>query len=292
MKVKKSFEAYFRKLVPDYDSFIEALTSPLKKTIRCNTIKIQSRELKRRLESKGFVLKEIEWYKDGFVVERKAETLGNTLEHFLGYFYVQEKASMLPPLLLDPKPGDRVLDIAASPGSKTSQMAQLMKNRGTIVANDFRHDRINLLKINLQRLGVMNTIVTQHRGESLGKMNLEFDKVLVDAPCTSVGAIRKDFKIMNTWNIKNVKTMARLQKRILEAAINLTKIGGTIVYSTCTLTKEENEDVVSQFLDRVKLVKPKFEFGHRGIGLDKVMRLYPQDIDSEGFFIAKMVRIK
>ena len=290
MKVKESFEKYFKDIVPDYDLFVKKLFQPMNRTIRCNTLKINRNSFEEKMKNGGFSLKRFSWYKEGYEVLEKKVVLGNTLEHFLGYFYVQEKASMLPPIVLSPTEGENVLDIAASPGSKTSQMAQMMNNKGVILANDFRDDRMKILQINLQRLGVMNTVLLKSKGENFWKRGYTFDKVLVDAPCTSVGAIRKDPKIMETWNLTNIKTMSNLQKKILGSAVRSTKKGGTLVYSTCTLTREENEDVVESVLDKVKIVPTGLKFGSRGIDMKHVKRIYPQDIDSEGFFVAKMVK--
>lgn len=303
-KLKESFKEKYRKILGDEaDSFFEWCYKRLTKSIRVNTLKIGRRKLESRLIEKDFKLKEIPWCKEGFWVLNKWN-LGNTLEFFLGYYYVQEAASMIPPLILEPKPGDFVLDLTASPGSKTTQMAAMMKNEGVIVANDLTRNRLNPLMSNLRRFGVINSIVTKCDGRKL-RIDGKFDKVLLDAPCTATGAIRKNWEIIKMWNPHQAKRLSKLQKGLAENAYLHLKEGGTLVYSTCTLESEENEGVVDHLLKnhsdlelkkiRLRGLKmreglKKWEKHEFDPSVKKCARIYPQDNDTEGFFIAKLVK--
>lgn len=208
---------------------------------------------------------------------------------------------MIPPIVLRPVRGDRVLDIAAAPGSKTSQIAQIMRNEGIIVANDITADRLAALGINLQRCGVLNAVVTQVPGERI--RGLEFDKILVDAPCSGTGTIRKSVKTIMSWNPEMIKRMSALQKKLLINSYGLLKSGGVLVYSTCSTEPDENEAVVSYLLENTDAVLETVELPIRhspGITefegavyrkeVKHCLRLWPQDNDTEGFFVAKVVK--
>ena len=302
----KFLEKYGKLLGDELEEFLSISSKPLKKSIRINTLKVSTGYLVERLKSKGWKLKRIPWYKDGFWVENEVFELGNTLEHQLGYFYVQEAASMIPPVVLSPEPGEVVLDLCASPGSKTTQMAQMMRNKGVIVANDVK-DRTTPLVANLQRCGVTNAIVTNMDGRTYGtKCKLEFDKVLIDAPCSSTGAIRKNPEVVRMWNPKMVSGLSRLQKSLIVSGFDCLKEGGVLVYSTCTLEPEENEEVVNYLLrerSNAKIEKVKVEgLKHRkglvewegkefDTSISKCLRIYPHDNDTEGFFVCKVRKI-
>jgi len=230
--------------------------------------------------------------------------LGNSVEHLLGYFYVQELSSMLPLLVLKPSPGEFVLDLCASPGSKTTQMAAMMENKGTVIANDIKLDRIKILSANLERCGVMNVVVTRNDGvglcNRLGKKGFKFDKILLDVPCSGEGTLRSSPKTFMMWNFKVVKKLSREQKKLFAYALRALKKGGEIVYSTCTHAPEENEAVVDFAVRNfpVEVIKIELPLRCRPGVLEwyderfsnevcKSCRIYPQDNDSEGFFIAK-----
>src|SRR3990167_11054259 len=182
--------------------------------------------------------------------------------HLMGAFYVQEAASMLPVALLDPKPGERILDMSAAPGSKTTQIAAKMQGRGVLIANDIQEKRLWTLKSALHRSGVTNVIVTKKGGQWFGKhMTERFNRVLCDVPCTAQGTVRKDSDALNYFGQENIEKMARLQGQLLEAAIHAAKVGGRIVYSTCTLTPEENEgtvlSVLEKYHDQLEILDPR-----------------------------------
>ena len=292
----------------DWEEFKEISLSYLRRSIRVNTLKISIEDLKKNLE-KNWKLTQVPWCKEGFWIDHKGvgdeyrRDVGNLIEHSLGYFYTQEAASMIPPLVLEPKENDIVLDIAAAPGSKTTQIAQYMNNKGILVANDYTILRMKPLSLNLQRCGITNCILTLMLGQWFKKSNIEFDRILVDAPCSGTGTIRKSLKTLRIWNPNMVKRLAITQKQLLETAFKILKPGGTLVYSTCSLEPEENEGVVdflinkydSVKLEEIKLKdlkksKPILEFEKNKYDEDikKCLRIWPQDNDTEGFFVAKI----
>jgi len=305
IELKPKFEEKYKKILgKEYKAFINCSFTYLTKCIRTNTLKITVEELKTKL-AKNWILTPIPWSKESFKIKPKKGKnydIGNLKEHSLGYFYVQESASMLPAIILDPKPGDKILDMCAAPGSKTTQMAQYMKNKGILIANDLQGSRLKALGINLQRMGVKNTIETQASGTRF--RTKQFDKILVDAPCSGTGTIRKSFKVLEMWSPNLVKQIAKQQYSLLKAGFQALKKEGTLVYSTCTLEPEENEAVVSRLLNEfpeakiqpiklnIKRTKPILEFENLEIRkeLENTLRINPQDNDSEGFFICKITK--
>src|SRR3989338_2264628 len=249
--VKPEFEQRYRQLLgSSYDDFLNYSLSYLNKSIRANTLKIAVAELKERLQQQGFNLFHVPWCKEGFWVKGERTDFGNLVEHTLGYFYIQEAASMIPAVVLNPQPGEIVLDMCASPGSKTTQMAAMMENKGIIVANDISGDRMKPLGINLQRMGILNVVENLGRGRRLQRLKMEFDRILVDAPCSGTGAIRKSPETLKIWNPLMVRRLARQQKTLIDTAFSLLKPGGTLVYSTCSVEPEENEGIVSHLLQK------------------------------------------
>jgi NOL1/NOP2/sun family putative RNA methylase len=235
--------------------------------------------------------------------------LGRALEHLLGYYYIQEIASMLPALVLNPKENERVLDLCASPGSKTTQIAARMENLGLLFANEVKIGRIKILASNTERCGVMNIIITKRDGIALCKRfkeeNFLFDKILLDAPCSGEGTIRSTPKTLEMWNIKTIENLSKLQKSMIASAIEILKPNGELVYSTCTHAPEENEEVIDFALKNlnVKIEKINLPIKTRA-GITKwkeksyspdvklSCRIYPQDADTEGFFISKIRKLK
>jgi len=304
ISIKPGFEERYRGLLGDgYESFIDYSLRFLRKSIRVNTLKVEVTGLKKRLES-DWGLDQIPWCKQGFWIEHAEgrRDVGNTIEHALGYFYVQESASMIPPVVLDPKPGEVVLDMCSAPGSKATQIGQYMQNGGILVCNDVTTKRIAPLSINLQRCGVMNSVVTIHPGTRFKSSAIKFDRVLVDAPCSGTGTIRKSLKTLQIWNPKMVKRLSGTQKKLISAGFECLKPGGTMVYSTCTLEPEENEGVVDYLLSNyddaeIKPIKLKIRrsapvLDYRGNSynpeIEKCLRIWPQDNDTEGFFVARI----
>ena len=286
----------------DWEEFKKYSLSFLRRSIRINTLLGTVKEVKKSIEAKGWKLTPIPWCKEGFWIEHdERRDVGNLLEYHIGKIYVQEAASMIPPLVLKPKPGDLVLDMCASPGSKTTQMAAMMNNEGLIVANDYKGDRLQSLGINLQRSVTTNCLITLMRGQ--GIKDLQFDKILLDAPCSGTGTIRKSLKTISIWNAGMITKLAKEQKDLIEAAFQNLKPGGEMVYSTCSLEPEENEGVVSHLLEKyedaeivpvklpgLKLSPPVMEFKKEKYhpSVKHAIRIWPQNNDTEGFFIAKI----
>jgi tRNA (cytosine49-C5)-methyltransferase len=207
---------------------------------------------------------------------------------------------MIPPLVLDPEPGELILDMCAAPGSKTTQIAAMMKNQGLLVANDYKGMRVAPLGLNVQRMGGTNVIITLMEGRYF--KNFMFDRILVDAPCSGTGTIRKSFKTLRIWNPIMIKRLAGTQRQLIESAFEILKPGGTLVYSTCTMEPEEDEGIIdylvgkypNAYLEEISLnirrSDPILEF--EGIRynpeIKKCLRIWPQDNDTEGFFVAKI----
>jgi len=299
IEFKPKFIERYSKLT-DWDTYKKFSLSFLRKSIRINTLKKPIKDVIGRLE-KDWNFEPIPWCKEGFWIEHKRGRLdvGNTVEHTLGYYYVQEAASMIPPLVLDPQPGERVLDMAAAPGSKASQMAQMMKNEGVLIANDVAGIRLASLGINLQRCGVLNAITTQMMGEQM--KDAEYDKILLDAPCSGSGTIRKSLKTIRMWNPEMIKRIASMQRKLILVAYKLLAPGGTLVYSTCSTEPEEDEAIVSFLLDNTDAqavpielnlkhgpAVTEFEGATYRKEVKHCLRLWPQDNDTEGFFVAKI----
>ena len=344
MKDRKLYSQYLKEKFPPKEDFVRRMgvllgEAEAKKffeisytktpsSIRCNTLKIDVEELKSRLENYGWKLRRpFAKFPEVMIIDSKLEPgeLGRTKEHLLGYYYVQEISSMLPMLVLRPEAGDFVLDLGASPGSKTTQAAAMMGNEGTIIANEISLGRIGILNSNLERCGVMNAIVTRKEGVSLcerflKKTQFRFDKILVDAPCSGEGTLRKSPKTFQMWNINMIKKIAGMQRRLAEAALRILKVGGTMIYSTCTLAPEEDEMIVDYLIRNFdieveKIGHPigvplgvglskstsdgvKFRSGvceWEGVSMDKsignCLRLYPQDNNTDGFFVAKIRKV-
>ncbi|MFX1354208.1 MAG: hypothetical protein ACFFGP_09630, partial [Promethearchaeota archaeon] len=171
---------------------LEANEKPLNPTIRSNTLKITPEKLKEKLVKKDFNLKTIEWVPYGFEVLEAKLNIGSTHEYLQGYYYLQNKASMLPPLVLDPKPNETVIDMCAAPGSKSTHLAQIMNNQGTLILIEKNIKRIASLEMNLRRMGVTNSIILNRDAINLQEFNIKADKILLDAPCTGEGLVRED----------------------------------------------------------------------------------------------------
>ncbi|MBW2999591.1 RsmB/NOP family class I SAM-dependent RNA methyltransferase, partial [Candidatus Woesearchaeota archaeon] len=214
--------------------------------------------------------------------------------------------SMIPPVVLGPKPGEIVLDMCAAPGSKTTQIAQYMKNEGVLIANDITAKRLGSLGVNTQRCGLSNFVITMMQGRFFKKAGIEFDKILVDAPCSGTGTIRKSLKTIGMWNPHMIKRLAATQKQLIKTAFEVLKPGGVMVYSTCSLEPEENEAIIDHLLenfDNAKLEQIKLDIKKSPAVLEfegksfnpevkKCLRIWPQDNDTEGFFIAKIEKGK
>jgi NOL1/NOP2/sun family putative RNA methylase len=299
----QEFIERYSQFIPDFDAFLDAMQRPLKRTFRVNTIKT-TRE--KALELMADLRPEpLPWFDLGFSLA-DGEGLGKRIEHFIGLIYVQEAASMAPPLVLRPQPGERVMDIAAAPGSKTTEMSAMMQNSGLIISNDPSPTRVRGLIGNVDRAGCLNVVVCRMDGASLGRCVAgRCDRVLVDAPCSSEGTIRKSAQALDRWSVAAIERFPAIQRRLIVAGYHALKPGGVMVYSTCTVAPEENESVVTYLLERqpeaevsaVELSGLAMRPGLREWGkeaypdvVSRCRRILPQDNDTEPFFLALIRR--
>jgi NOL1/NOP2/sun family putative RNA methylase len=271
-----------------------------RKSLRVNTLKISEPDLKKRLGKLGVKLEKIPFSKNGYYYTSKF-SLGAITEYLLGYLYLQEAAAQLPALVLDPKPGELILDCCAAPGGKTTQMAQLMGNKGVIVAIEKKKHRMTALKTNIERTGTNNVIAYLMDANRLKYWDLKFDKILLDAPCS--GNFITDKKWFNKRDLEGVKRSAEIQKSLIKSALSVLKKGGILVYSTCSLEPEENElnmDWMLKHFD-VEIEEIDLPIGSRGLSgvfgkrLNKSIancrRFWPSHTKTQGFFIARIRKL-
>jgi NOL1/NOP2/sun family putative RNA methylase len=272
-----------------------------KPTLRVNTLKITAKELIERLEKLGVKLERIPFTKNGYSIVQSKFSLGAITECLLGYYYLQEAAAQLPVEILDPKPTDVVLDACAAPGGKTTQLAAQMKNQGTIVAYELKPHRIPSLLMNLERCGIKNTTVFEGNAVMAGRLGIQFDKILLDAPCA--GNYMTEAGWFEKRTMEGIQTSCNIQRRLLYDCVNLLKTGGQLVYSTCSLEPEENEMNIDWAIKNlpVKLEKVNLSIGEPGLtnvfgkelnpDIAMCRRFWPHKTNTEGFFIAKLVKI-
>lgn len=290
--------------------YIEASELPRPVTIRTSTLKTRRKALAAALIARGIDVDVIGWSKVGLVVMRTASnaTLGATTEYLAGHYMIQGAASFLPVMALAPKEGEKILDMCAAPGGKTTHIAAIMRNSGMLVCNDLHRDRVKALVGNLHRMGITNATITCKDGRTFPKMMpLFFDRVLLDAPCSGAGVISKDPGVKTRKDLKDIQRCAHLQKELLLAAIDATHKfdgqSGYIVYSTCSILIDENESVIEYALQKrhVKLVPTGLDIGKPGFvnhrekrfspSMNLCKRLYPHTYNVDGFFVAKLKKL-
>ncbi len=271
-------------------------------TLRVNTVRASAEELSRFLRKQGVKHRRVPWYPPGFVLVELREREVETWDWYAqGRIYLQSLSSMVPALALAPCAGEKVLDIAAAPGSKTTQMAALMGNHGSILAVELDAIRAQRLAHNVALQGCRIVEVRTGRGEMIGRQMPEsFDRVLLDVPCSGEGRfIVGEPATSRSWSPRLIADRARLQRKLLASGFHALRRGGVLVYSTCTMNLEENEKIIQWALERFALETEKIPVAvpnqwsglARGLdpGVSKALRIFP-DSEKEGFFICRMRR--
>lgn len=282
------------------DQILQGMMNPRNTTIRVNTIKYNIQDLMRYFKEKNIKFERVLWYSDALIIKNATEKELQKLEIYeKGYIYLQSLSSMVPPLVLNPKKGEKVLDLTAAPGSKTTQMAALMENEGYILANELDKIRSERLQYNVKSQGAEIVEVINGRGEKIGNFYTEyFDKVLLDTPCSGEGRfwLGKPMTYKD-WSLKKVNQLVKIQKKLFESAYKATKRNGIMVYSTCTINKEENEYILDWATNNfdIKLlkinlnIKEAIKGDNTGLNssIDKAIKILPSK-NMEGFFVAKI----
>jgi NOL1/NOP2/sun family putative RNA methylase len=290
----------YEPLVDDPAAFRAACERPLPSVVRTNTLLVSPDRVREAFDESGVPYEPVDWHDGLFRLPEGSP--GRTWPHVHGWTHGQEEVSTLPGIALDAQPGDRVFDACAAPGSKTTQVAAAMDDTGTLVANDNNLGRLSALRHNAERLGVTNTIVTNQDARNFSTKPLAFDafdRALVDAPCSCEGTCRKNPDVVDEWTLDHVHGVAGIQKGILTRAVQATRPGGTVVYSTCTFAPEENEAVLDHVLaaEACELVSvdlpletvpgvTEWEDETYDPSVRRAHRIYPHHNDTGGFFCA------
>ncbi len=292
-------------LVTEYPAFIAA-SSPLA-AIRLNELKTDRQTFEQCLDRLKQKYQRIPFNRNGYILQDDNLPLSHTLYFFLGHFQYQSSSSQLPVILLNVQPGERVLDMTAAPGSKSTQLAAVMKNQGELILNDATRSRHQPLNVNMQRSGAINYYVINAWGERMGSIFPEyFDKILLDAPCSALGTIHSSPVVWDWWSVDKVMKLSRVQYQLLVSAIKALKVGGELVYSTCSITPEENELLIHRLLAEypLQIITPPEDLSRlfsRGWtkyadldlnpSLSKAIRIWPQQQGMEGFFMVKIRKL-
>jgi 16S rRNA (cytosine967-C5)-methyltransferase len=274
--------------------FLESASEPTPIYLRLNTLRASEEECLRKLEGEGLILEKELGLKCTYKVIRLQKPLPRIQSFREGLFFVQDKASCLAAEVADPKAGDTVLDICAAPGAKTTYMAQLMQNQGQIYSIDYSKRRINVWKRETKRMGVKNVVAIVADVQKPLPIKLLADHVVLDPPCTSTGAFGKTPAAKWRLTKRSVFNMAEVQWNMINTCAEMVKEGGYLIYSTCSVSLEENEMLIERFLKwhlDFSLVETVPRIGISGFrGQSLCQRLYPHLHHSNGFFIAKLLR--
>ena len=282
MNLPIEFEKKMKAFLGDeWDDFLYSYDNNRFQALRFNTLKVQSPEERMRILKTLKISsdKKVSWADEAYYFDENVRP-GKHPYHEMGLYYIQEPSAMSAAALLAPKPGMRVLDLCAAPGGKSTQLATYLGDSGLLVSNEINTQRSRILSQNIERMGIKNAIVTNEDSFVLAShFPGFFNAIQVDAPCSGEGMFRKLPEAIEQWSMENVAICAARQKEILDNAAVMLKPGGTIVYSTCTFSKEEHEDVIEYFLER-----------HPDFTLEEMERFWPHKVDGEGHFVAKLVR--
>lgn len=287
------------------DDILLGILSKRYTTLRVNTMKYNVQDLMKYFKEINIKFERVLWYNDALVIKNATEKEIQKLDIYeKGYIYLQSLSSMIPPLVLSPKENENVLDLTAAPGSKTTQMSAMMNNRGYILANELDKIRCERLKYNVESQGSNIIEVVNGRGERIGENYSEtFDKVLLDTPCSGEGRFTiNNVQSYRDWSLKKVKDLSKVQKKLFKSAYEALKPNGIMVYSTCTINKEENEYILDWALDNLDLkmldidlkIKDAMQAFNEDVNnksINKAIRILPSK-EMEGFFVAKLIKQK
>ena len=283
------------------DKILSGMSGDRNTTLRVNTLKSDIYEIMNILKENAIKFDWVSWFNDALVIKNASEKVLQKLDIYEeGKIYLQSLSSMVPPIVLNPVPNEKILDLTAAPGSKTTQIVAMMENKGYVLANELDALRCERLKFNVQKQGAEIVEINNGRGEVIGKKYEEyFDKILLDAPCSGEGRfLANDPKTYRSWSLKTVKELSKLQKKLLRSAYQAVKKNGEIVYSTCTLNKAENEDVLKWAIEELNIkildinlnIKNSVPISDENKEVQKAIRILPSK-ETEGFFIAKLKKI-
>ena len=278
----------------EVDNILIGMNQDRYTTLRVNTLKYDIHSLMNYFKEKNIKFERVPWYKDALIIKNAKEKDIQKLDIYeKGYIYLQSLSSMVPPIVLNPKPSESVLDVAAAPGSKTTQLAAIMDNKGKILANELDKIRFERLKYNIDSQGATMVETINKRGEVLGTIYEEqFDKVLLDTPCSGEGRfIATSAATYRNWSEKTVKDLVKLQKKLIQSAAKALKPRGELVYSTCTINKHENEEIIEYAINELglKLINIDLEIKDAIRIKEKAIKILPSKT-MEGLFIAKFVK--
>ena len=284
----------------EYPAFLQSYEKERYQALRVNPLKADRDVFEA---AAPFTLRPVAWEPNGFYYGKEAAP-GKHPYHAAGVYYIQEPSAMAPAAYLDAQPGEKILDLCAAPGGKSTQIAAAMRGEGLLISNEIHPARAKILSENIERMGIQNAMVTNESPQSLAKVfEAYFDRIMVDAPCSGEGMFRKNADACDEWSPENVVLCAERQAEILECAASMLRPGGRMVYSTCTFAPEENEGTISQFLAK----HPEFEIADvmhypqmsSGVaawtsdpqpGLERTIRLFPHRVDGEGHYLAVLTK--
>ena len=292
---QKYLDSMKKLLGDDFDAYLESFNEKRLYGLRVNNLKISTEDF---LKISPFKLTPIPWIHNGFYYEEEDKPAKHPY-YFAGLYYLQEPSAMTPANILPVNPGDKVLDVCAAPGGKSTELGAKLNGTGLLVSNDISASRSKALLKNIEVNGIGNVVITcEEPGRLVGTFEEFFDKILIDAPCSGEGMFRKDNKLIKSWQMNGPEYFAPIQKSILSQAARMLKPGGYMLYSTCTFSKMEDEDNIQEFLNshedfslvdifnpEIDSIKP-YEGFTKGIGLAECVRIFPHKMQGEGHFLA------